>query len=110
MGDQGVGNFAERGLNRLFILDEGAFAVRFGQLDVSLKFAGAEDGLRDLRNETIGALRTSEQAGELSALSSEGRGEADGGEISGFGYADLGVLRDGKPVGISGGICCSVKP
>ena len=66
--DQRIGNFGERGLNRLLVLDQRAVPLGFREFDVGLQASRGEDRLGDLRNETPGAVRSGEQARQLRAL------------------------------------------
>ena len=126
VGDQGVGDFGERGLDGLLVLDQRAVALRFGEPDVGFQPSRGEDRLRHLRDETPRAVRPAEQARELRALPAQEAAQADLRKVGGFGHADLALAAirfcsaarisgrrsssaDGRPAGTSGGSSCSVK-
>ena len=49
VGDQGIGDFGERGLYRLLVSNQRALPLGLRELDAGLDPAGGEDGLGDLR-------------------------------------------------------------
>ena len=51
MGDQGIGDFRERGLNGSLVSNQRAFALGLGELDIGFEAAGREDRLGNLRRE-----------------------------------------------------------
>src|SRR5580704_220246 len=91
VGNQRVGHFCERTLNCLLILHQRAVPLGFRQLHAQPKAAGSKDGLAQLWNETPGASRSAEKAGQLSALPTDKPAEAQLWEISGLGDAYVRV-------------------
>src|SRR5258706_6974029 len=88
-----VGDFAERGLDRLLVLRDADVLADGRDIEVGAQRAALEDRRHELRHEGPGERAGAEQAGQCGALGADARGETDIGEERGARGADIGVLR-----------------
>jgi hypothetical protein len=99
MGNQRIGDFAERRLNRPFVRNLGLVAFRLGELHSRLDAAGGKNGLRNLWSEVPDAVLAGKEASELCTLAADRTGEADLRKIRSLGDTDVGVGGDKRLFG-----------